>query len=88
MGRLIAKLLGTIRYRRRWRILAAADKAATKLDHHVRNRGRRHGVDQRLRPSGCPRLTCHSQRVSEDGRLCWDGGSVHAGLVLLREAAR
>ena len=54
---LIAKLLGTIRYRRRWRILAAAaeaaaDKATMELDHHVRDRGRRHGADRRPRPSG------------------------------------
>lgn len=55
MAGLIAKLLGTIRYRRRWRILAAAaeaaaDKATTELDHHVRDRGRRHGAGQRPPP--------------------------------------
>ena len=63
MVSLIAKLLGTIRYRRRWRILAAAaeaaaDKATMELDHHVRDRGRRHGADRRppLERSSAPRI--------------------------------
>lgn len=52
MAGLIAKLLGAIRYRRRWRILAAAaeaaaNKATTELDRRVRDRGRRHRADQR-----------------------------------------
>lgn len=52
MAGLIARLLGTARYRQRWRIFtaaaeAAADKATTELDRHVRDRGRRHGADQR-----------------------------------------
>ncbi|MCB4823592.1 hypothetical protein [Roseicella aerolata] len=52
MAGLIGKLLGAIRYRRRWRILAAAaevaaDKATTELDRHVRDRGRRHRAGQR-----------------------------------------
>ena len=51
----VAKLLGIIRYRRRWRILAAAavtaaDKATMELDHHVRDRGRRRGAGQRPPP--------------------------------------
>ena len=60
---LIAKLLSTIRYRRRWRILAAAakaaaDKASMELDQHVRDRGRRRCADRRppLERSSAPRI--------------------------------
>jgi hypothetical protein len=52
MAGLIAKLLGAVRYRRRWRALAAAaeaaaDKATTELDLRVRDQGRRRRTDQR-----------------------------------------
>jgi hypothetical protein len=61
MAGLFAKLLGAIRYRRRWRALAAAaevaaDKATTELDRHAQDRGRRrrtgkrHSVEQPLAP--------------------------------------
>ena len=52
MAGLITKLLGAIRYRRRWRALAAAaeaaaDKVTTEFDRHVRDRGRRRRSGQR-----------------------------------------
>ncbi|MBL6082628.1 hypothetical protein JMJ56_32200 [Belnapia sp. T18] len=92
MAGLIAKLLGRVRYRRRWRILAAAavaaaDKATMELDHHVRDYGRRHGADQRLRWRGRPRRASLPRRVGEIDYPRKDDGAVQAGSVPLRGAA-
>jgi hypothetical protein len=66
MAGLIAKLLGAIRYRRRWRILAAAaeaaaDKATMELDRQVRDRGRPHRAGQR-RSAGAAARAAHPVR--------------------------